>query len=94
MSEPDERAGFWIHPSARTDGAWCADSTGPFGWFVDGFATRRGALNWVMGYLTTVNENNARLGLEEAERRRESDARVAAMNAAVLERPAEKGKEN
>jgi len=90
----EERAGFWVHPSERTKGAWCADSTGLYGWFVDGFATRRQALDWIMGYLTTVNENNARLGLEEQERRRESDARVLAMNAAVLDVPPKKGMEN
>lgn len=86
------RTGFWIHLSTRTEGAWCAD--GPAGWFVDGFKTRRQALDWTMGYLTTINENHARLGLEEMERRRESDARVKAMNAAVLDVPVAKGKEN
>jgi hypothetical protein len=94
MPKEDNRSGFWIHESTRVMGTWSADATGPNGWFVDGFKSRRHALDWTLGYLTRIHENNTRIGLDELERRRESDARIAAMNAAVLERPVEKGKEN
>jgi hypothetical protein len=88
----DDRPGFWARFSTRTPGAWCIEAPG---WYIDGFASRRQALDWVLGYLSTVSENNARLGLEEAERKRESDARIAVMMATILEPPPPlKGKEN
>ena len=95
MSEkPDDRFGFWVRPSRYDDGTFEVNVVGPNPWHVAGFRSRKSGLDWVLGYLTTANDNGQRLALEEMERRRESDERVRAMQAAILERPPVKGKEN
>ena len=91
----DPQSGFTVIPvpvAGRV--SWTVMVSGPNPWFVSGFHSRRSALGWVLDYLTTVNENHARLLLEEAERRRESDERSRLAQAALLEPVAKKGMEN
>ena len=92
--KPSEEFGFVVRVSEDDPESWVIDVRGSTPWYVSGFRSRHAAFGWVLDYLTTINENNARLGLEDAERRRESDDRVKLARAALLEQPEKKGREN
>jgi hypothetical protein len=65
--------------------SWAVVAIGEYPWFVGGFESASDAQDWLLSYLTTNLDNNARLQSEISEMRRENE-RLAqqALAAAIL----------
>jgi hypothetical protein len=93
--KPKDGFGFVVRESTDDSDDWVVDVRGPNTWYVAGFESRHAGLGWVLDYLTTVNENHARIAVEVAQDQKETDVRNSLARAALLEPVApKKGQEN